>query len=94
MLVKNSGVAVHTASADEGPIVRDGAKSMVKSTSIGRQTKWGANISVNLLRQVYDPILMEPIPEALVKAASVLAQVAVRHLAAIDPMRADSRPRG
>ena len=55
-------------------------------TKLGRQTKWGANISVNLLRQAYDPILLEPIPARLVKAASVLAEVAVTHLAALENM--------
>lgn len=56
---------------------------------LGRQTKWGANISVNLLRQAYDPILLEPIPAKLIKAASVLAEVAVAHLATLDNMRAE-----
>lgn len=63
---------------------------MATDAKLGRQTKWGANISVNLLRQAYDPILLEPIPEQLVKAASVLAEVCVRHLSAVEAMRADS----
>lgn len=46
----------------------------------GRQTKWGADISVNMLRQAYDPILVEPIPAKLIKAASVLADIAVNRL--------------
>lgn len=60
---------------------------MSMGSKLGRQTKWGANISVNLLRQVYDPILLEPIPANLIKAASVLAEVAVKHLTAIDNLR-------
>jgi hypothetical protein len=63
---------------------------MSMDTKLGRQTKWGANISVNLLRQAYDPILLEPIPERLVKAASVLAEVCVRHLSAVEAMRENS----
>ena len=59
-------------------------------TKLGRQTKWGANISVNLLRQAYDPILLEPIPAKLIKAASVLAEVAVTRLAAFDSVCADA----
>jgi len=54
----------------------------------GRQTKWGADISVNLLREAFDPILAEPIPAKLIKAASVLADVAARHLAAVEDMHA------
>lgn len=69
----------------------DSAVTMSRSTKLGRQTKWGANISVNLLRQAYDPILLEPIPERLVKSASVLAEVASKHLAARDAMHADLR---
>lgn len=63
---------------------------MTTHTKLGRQTKWGANISVNLLRQAYDPILLEPIPEPLVKAASVLAEVCVRHLSAREAMHGGS----
>jgi hypothetical protein len=61
---------------------------MAIDTKLGRQTKWGANISVNLLRQAYDPILLEPIPAKLIKSASVLAEIAVSHLAAMENMRA------
>lgn len=57
---------------------------MARGKKLGRQTKWGANISVNLLRQAYDPILLEPIPERLIKTASVVAEVAVKHLLALD----------
>ncbi len=53
---------------------------MVMDIKRARQTKWGADISVNLLRQTYDPILVEPIPAKLTKAASVLADVAVNRL--------------
>ncbi len=63
---------------------------MSTDTKLGRQTKWGANISVNLLRQAYDPILREPIPERLVKAASVLAEVCVRHLSGLEAMQSGS----
>lgn len=63
---------------------------MATDTKLGRQTKWGANISVNLLRQAYDPILLEPIPERLVKAASVLAEVCVRHLTAREALHGGS----
>jgi hypothetical protein len=63
---------------------------MATDTKLGRQTKWGANISVNLLRQAYDPILLEPIPERLVKAASVLAVVCVRRLSGLEAMRDSS----
>jgi hypothetical protein len=63
---------------------------MATDTKLGRQTKWGANISVNLLRQAYDPILLEPIPERLVKAASMLAEVCVRHLSRLEAMRGGS----
>lgn len=69
---------------------RDNAVNMATETKLGRQTKWGANISVNLLRQAYDPILLEPIPERLVKAASVLAEVCVRHLNGLEAMRGSS----
>ena len=55
----------------------------------GRQTKWGADISVNMLRQVYDPILVEPIPAKLIKAASVLADVALNRLEGAHAMRSD-----
>jgi hypothetical protein len=63
---------------------------MATDTKLGRQTKWGANISVNLLRQAYDPILLEPIPERLIKAASVLAEVCVRHLSGAEAMGRES----
>lgn len=53
---------------------------MVMDIKRGRQTKWGADISVNMLRQAYDPILVEPIPAKLIKAASVLADIAVNRL--------------
>ena len=65
-------------------------QSMSSGTKLGRQTKWGANISVNLLRQVYDPILLEPIPGKLIKAASVLAEIAVTHLALLEDVRIDA----
>lgn len=77
-------------SMNRSPTDVDMVVTMSRSTKLGRQTKWGASISVNLLRQAYDPILLEPIPEALMKAASVLAEVAVKHLAAMDAMRAES----
>lgn len=64
--------------------------TMSRTKKLGRQTKWGANISVNLLRQAYDSVLLEPIPEGLVKATSVLAEVAVKHLAAMEAMRAEA----
>lgn len=55
----------------------------------GRPTKWGADISVNLLRQAYDPILAEPIPAKLIKAASVLADVAVNRLEGAEVIHGD-----
>lgn len=55
----------------------------------GRQTKWGADISVNMLRQAYDPILVEPIPAKLIKAASVLADVAISRLEGAQAMHSD-----
>lgn len=55
----------------------------------GRQTKWGADISVNMLRQAYDPILVEPIPAKLIKAASVLADVAITRLEGVHTMHND-----
>lgn len=59
------------------------------ATRIGRQTKWAANISVNMLCQVYDPILLEAVPPRLVKAATVLAEVAANHFAIIASLRGD-----
>jgi hypothetical protein len=55
---------------------------MDSGNKLGRQTKWGADISVNLLRQAYDPILAEPIPAKLIKTASMLAEVVFMRLAA------------
>jgi hypothetical protein len=63
---------------------------MAMDTKRGRQTKWGADISVNLLRQTYDPILVEPIPAKLIKAASVLADVAINRLEDAQAMHSDA----
>lgn len=62
---------------------------MVMDIKRARQTKWGADISVNLLRQAYDPILVEPIPAKLTKAAAVLADVAVNRLGGARTMHSD-----
>lgn len=63
---------------------------MSRGGQLGQQTKWGANVSVNTLRQSYDSILLEPIPERLLKVASVLAEVCARHLIAVDALQSGS----
>lgn len=55
---------------------------MSVSTKRNRQTKRDTSIGVEHLHKIYDPILLEPIPANLLKAASELAEALEARLAA------------